>query len=63
MRSCRSLFGVWVCLTQQNQILSLLGPTAYSLPDRLTAISDEHQAVCTAITGLYPTVMKLARLR
>lgn len=37
------------CLTQQNQILSLLGPTAFSLPDRLTAISDEHQAVCTAI--------------
>ena len=37
------------CLTQQNQILSLLGPTAYSLPDRLAAISDEHQAVCTAI--------------
>ena len=39
------------CLTQQNQILSLLGPTAYSLPDRLAAISEEHQAVCSAIVN------------
>lgn len=36
-------------LNQQNQLLILLGPTAYSLPRRLLAISDEHQAVCTAI--------------
>ena len=37
------------CLHQQNQILILLGPTAYSLPERLQEISDEHQAICTAI--------------
>lgn len=39
------------CLRQQNQILILLGPTAYSLPQRLADISAEHQAVCTAIVN------------
>lgn len=37
------------CLRQQNQTLILLGPTAYSLPQRLEEISTEHQAICTAI--------------
>ena len=36
-------------LTQQNQILILLGPTAYSVTTRQAEISTEHDAVCAAI--------------
>ncbi len=36
-------------LTQQNQILILLGPTAYRLAERRLEISAEHGTVCAAI--------------
>lgn len=50
-------------LNQQNQILILLGPTAYSLPSRQAEISDEHRAVCEAIVSRDETAAQNAMHR